>query len=270
MRTTAVIAILLSTVACASAEVVTADVPVEDPYQGPLYVPVANPDHPNARVSSGAAGQALECAGDPYRGSTGRNWGVSGGHDSATDALDGFVDGEGTTLPAAGYQVEKETDERVLFSYDVKGETKIAIILANGVDEAGWSMETFAQCDPSELPDSVSDTLGVEVWVDERGERVPTTVIRSGRGPEHCEWDSATFLHLNDRTFIKDPDAVLPDDWFDDAFAADVTLPADAEDTGYRLGDQRLWLAADRGAAYVVTEDQTERWPAATGLIGCG
>ncbi len=52
-------------------------------------------------------------------------------------------------------------------------------------------------------------------------------------------------------------------------YGEDVDLPRDADDTGYRHGDRRLWLAADRGAAFVITSDGVERWPPAKEPIGC-
>ncbi len=272
MRTAAVATLLLLTVGCGS-EVVTADVPVDDPYAGPLYISVSEPDHPDVLVRSGASGQALECTGDPYTGSTGRNWGVSGGHDSAGDALDAFITDAGATLPLREYHEERETEDRVLFSYDVEGETKVAVIVADGVTDdsgrSGWSMETFASCDPAELPAAVTDELGIQVWVNEKGERVPTTEIQSAHGPQHCEWDSVTFLDIKGDTFIKDPQGVLPPEWFDVPYDPDVTLPPDAKDTGYRLDRQKLWMAEDRSAVFIMTGREIERWPAATEFVGC-
>lgn len=280
MRSAAIAVLLLLPVGCGSnvisagsSDVIIEGTPVDDPYDGPLYVRVSEPDHPNPLVRSGAAGKALECSVDPYGGSTGRNGGVTSGHDNPVEALAGFIEDGSVTLPVRGYRTEREAQDRVLFSYDVEGETKISVIVADGVTaghgESGWSMETFAQCDPAELPSAVTDELGIQIWVNEKGERVPTTVIRSSQGPEHCAWHSATFLDLRGDTFIKDPQGVLPPEWFDVTFDSDVTLPQDAEDTGYRLDGQTLWLAGDQSAAYVVTGPETERWPAATKFLGC-
>jgi hypothetical protein len=255
-------------------DVVTTEQPVADRYDGPLHVPVTQPDHTDPLGSSGAAGKALECSGDPYSGSTGDNFGVIGGHGSAVDALESFVGDEAALGPGRGYRAEREEQGRVLFSYDVDGKTKVAIIVADErtdfMGETGWSMETFAQCDPAEFPKAVTDELGIQVWVDNKGERVPTTVLQSARGPAHCEWDSATFLTFNGDTYVKDPQGVLPAEWFNIAFDADTTLPHDANETGYRLDRHELWLAPDRSAAYIVTQEGVERWPAATDFVGCG
>jgi hypothetical protein len=272
MRTVDVAALVLLISGCGS-DVITEEQPANDPYDGPLHVRVTQPDHPDPLVSSGAAGKALECSGDPYSGSTGDNFGSIGGHGSAVDALESFVDDEAALVPSRGYRAERKEERRVLFSYDVDGRTKVAIIVADEhtdvMGETGWSMETFAQCDPAEFPAAVTDELGIQIWVDNNGERIPTTVLQSARGPAHCEWDSATFLTFNGDTYVKDPQGVLPAEWFNIAFDADTTLPHDADDTGYRLDRHELWLAPDRSAAYIVTQQGVERWPAATDFVGC-
>ena len=272
MRTAGLTALLLLAMGCGP-DVIAEGAPVDDPYDGPLYIRVSQPDHLDPVVRSGAAGMTLECSGDPFLGSTGRNWGVTSGHGTSVDALESFLDDEDASLPPQGYRVERETQDRVLFSYDVEGDTKVAIIVADGLTDAtgesAWSVETFAQCDPAEFPAAVTDELGIQVWVNQQGKRVPTTVIQSSQGPEHCDWDSTTFLHLKGDTFIRDPKGVLPRDWFSVTFDDDVTLPEDVDDTGYRLDRQRLWVAADRSAAYIATENAVERWPAATGYVGC-
>ena len=98
MRAARVAALVLLISGCGS-DVITGNRPVHEPYDGPLYVLVTQPDHPDPSVSSGAAGEALECSGDLYSGSTGDNFGVIGGHGSAVDALESFV-GDGAALCA--------------------------------------------------------------------------------------------------------------------------------------------------------------------------
>jgi hypothetical protein len=260
--------------ALAGPVVLSEGTPVEDPYDGPLYLRVSQPDHRNFLVRAGAAGRVIQCSGDPYSGSTGSNWGVPEGLATSAKALEAFIrDQAGPPIPAAGYRLERETQDRVLFTYDVSGDTKVAVIVAKNSDgtsgEDGWSMETFAQCDPAELPDAVTEELDIDVWVNEQGERVPVTVISSGQGPEHCDWDSATFLDLRGDTFVKDPEGVLPSEYVNGTFVPDTSLPADANDTGYRLDAQQLWVGADGSAAFIVTEEGVERWPAADEALGC-
>jgi hypothetical protein len=243
-------------------------------YEGPLYVPVVHPDHPDPMVRSGAAGLALECEGEPFLGSTGRNWGALGGGSDPTEGLVRFVSDGAASLPRTGYRVEREQGERVLFSYDVAGETKVAVIVAenvsNGFDQRGWGMETFAQCNPAEFDPANDDELPARVWTDRHGSRVPTTKVMSYAGPEHCGWHSATFLALHeDSQFVRDPQGLFGQEWLEATFARDIRLPTTAVDTGYRLDDWELWLAADRSAAYVITGEGTERWPAAKRPILC-
>lgn len=271
MRATGIAALLLLLLGCDTGpDVISEGAPVEDPYDGPLYLRVAEPDHPDPLVRAGAAGRALECSGQPYAGSTGRNWGVTSGLATPTEALEAFIGNDGALVPRGGYRLERETQNRVLFSYDMSGDTKVAVIVAENTEGVGWSMETFAECDPAELPDAVTDELGIDVWVNEKNERVPITTIQSSRGAEHCDWGSATFLSLGDYIFVKDPQGVLPQESLSGPFVPDIALPEDAEDTGYILDGQRLWVGADRSSAFIVTQQRVERWPVATSSVGCG
>lgn len=61
----------------------------------------------------------------------------------------------------------------------------------------GWYVESWARCDWAELPPELAEALGLDVWTDASGRRVPTTRAASSRGPEHCNWDDMTFLSLN-------------------------------------------------------------------------
>src|SRR5690606_16169707 len=77
--------------------------------------------------------------------------------------------GSGFT-PAADYRIERDDGDRVLFSYDVGGRTKVAFIAADDVRDynghMGWGIEAWAECDPSELPADAADALGISVWLD--------------------------------------------------------------------------------------------------------
>ncbi|MEP7054254.1 MAG: hypothetical protein ABI912_03310 [Actinomycetota bacterium] len=237
-------------------------------YAGPLYVPVTDPGNPDVRVRAGAAAGALECSGAPYLGESN----ASDGGDDSQSALEDFLTSPGFRLPRSGYRVEREEPGRVLFSYDVAGKTKVAIVVSDAERpgfERGWHVESFADCNPAEWPEAVSAEVGVQVWTDANGDRVPTTIIESSQGPEHCNWQTATFLYLDKQSFIRDPEGVLSGTKFRTTFDPDTTLPADATNTGYRLGDRALWLAVDKTAAYVVTGNKVERWPAPTEQVGC-
>ncbi|MEO6714321.1 MAG: hypothetical protein ABIM89_12940 [Mycobacteriales bacterium] len=235
-------------------------------YDGPLYIASLKPDDPDAPRAAAAA--ALECAGPPSP----NYFGAHDGFPSAAAALEDHVRDEWSYAPRAGYRIERAEEHRVLYSYDIDGRTKAAIIVSDALRPGfggGWHVESQAYCDAAEWPDEVTDALGVGVWTDKNGVRVPTSSVQSYQGPEHCEWQSATFLHLSDRRqFVRDPQAAISAK-FRALYAADAPLPGDATDTGYRLDGKSLWLAADGSAAYVGTAGAFERWPAPAEMVGC-
>jgi hypothetical protein len=53
-------------------------------------------------------------------------------------------------------------------------------------------------------------------------------------------------------------------------YQPEATLPADVVDSGFRRGQDRLWLAPDRSRAYVGTApDDVEMWPRMVKRLGC-
>src|SRR6266508_1410457 len=141
--------------------------------------------------------------------------------------------------------------------------------------DEGWGVQVWAQCDPAELPASVLDPLGVGVWQDPSGARVPVTTVRSFPGPEHCDWQDITFLWLgpepNPREYLRDTTGKLAS-YLRTTYDGDAQLPEDAEDTGYHRNGRELWLEPQGEAAYVVSLDDPkdiERWPASAQSIGC-
>jgi hypothetical protein len=230
---------------------------------------------------AGAAFLALECDGTPDIGGTGDyDGGLEHVGDGPEDALGIWFNEAGWgALPESGYRVERDDGDRVLLSYDVDLRTRIAFVLGDDVrdyrDDVGWGVTSWAACDPAELPGPVSDALGVEVWTDEAGRRVPTSIVRSSRGPEHCDWQDITFLSLGEEPeeeqFLRDVHGELAD-LLRGSFDAAAALPDGATDIGYRREGRQLWLGPDRRAAYLVSESDAtdvERWPAATEPIRC-
>lgn len=287
MRSVALGALAFLLAGCGSAGpvVVRAD-PTVVPYDGPMTLPLDHSDDAGVAARSGAAGRALECAGTPYDGG-GADYGDSGLESVQKDAeraLRNYFEEEGVSwgMPADGYRVERRDGDRVLFSYDVGGHTKAAVIAADHVRDwrkhTGWGVESWAQCDPAEFPAEFTDHLELSVWTDAAGNRVPVTKVTSWRGPEHCDWQDITFLEIGseatqptDEEYLRDTSGVLAD-FLDGAYDAHAVLPARATDTGWRHGGRELWLVPDRSAAYLVsTDDPTdvERWPASTRPIGC-
>jgi hypothetical protein len=256
--------------------------PVASPYSGPMSLPVDHGDEASVLARSGAAGRAVECDGDPYNGG-GADYdsGLASVQDSAEESLENFLTEEGweSQLPSEGYRVEREDDGRALLSYDVDGRTKVAFIAADGVrdydDDRGWGVESWAQCDPAELPADVTEALGIGVWQDAAGRRVPETQIGSFQGPEHCDWQDITFLRVGAGReadeYLRDTKGELAD-LLRTTYDAHAALPDGATDTGFHRDGRQLWLGPAEEAAYLVSRADprdVERWPATKEQIAC-
>lgn len=235
--------------------------------------PVAN--DPDPVVRAGAAGRLVSCDGPVHLGGWSPDFGGPGPAAGPRAALETFV-GQGLFgLPATGYREAASDDARVLYVYAAEGEPKVTAIVADAAAveaelmvSKGWVIETFATCDPAEYAPSADDELRQTVWTDRDGDRVPTSVVTSFAGPEHCGWQSVTFLHLDDGQYLRDPDHHLTGETVA-RYDGDVELPSDAVDTGYRPGDDELWLAADGTIAYLVTDGAVEAWPSTTRHVAC-
>jgi hypothetical protein len=235
----------------------------------------------DGQLGAGAAVGALECDGKtPYwRGNGVYDDGLAKVQGSADAALDDYMSEAGLSLfaPSDGYAIERDQGGRVLFSYDVTGRTKVAILAADDIRDwnrdAGWGVREWAQCDPSEFPPDVTDDLNIGVWEDGSGRRVPVTRIQSFQGAEHCSWSDVTFLLLGpEKTadwYVRDVKREFSG-MLHTTFSDRATLPADATDTGLRRDGRRLWLGEK--AVYLVSledAEDIERWPAAKRRIGC-
>ncbi len=270
--------------ACGQPAEIAVESSVDRPYDGPMYVKPDFSDRATAEERSGAAGRALECDGEPIEGGGGdyTDSGLGTVQSDAREALENFQEEAGfVALPRDGYVVERVEGRRVLFSYDVGERTKIAYIAADAIrdvdGEVGWGVESWASCDPAELPADVTDNLGIRIWHDQEGDRVPVSTITHHPGPEHCDWQDITFLSLGhgrgENRYLADRSGEFAgQDLLMTSYDGDAVLPDDATDTGYEYDNWHLWLAADRSAAYVVDVDdpsQVERWPAEKDIIAC-
>ncbi|MGW4566550.1 hypothetical protein ACWEN3_30515 [Streptomyces sp. NPDC004561] len=248
-------------------ELVVRGTPPASPYGGPLHVPTRDLDGsgPRAlRLASGAAGRALECDGEIFDGEGPDGWSTPDGGATPEEGLALYFDMFQPEVPEHGYRVERRDADRVLYSFDVGGRTKVAVVVARDrKGRPGWGPETSASCDPAELPAGYTDAMGWEIWTDRTGRRVPVSGVSSSPGAEHCGWGSAHVLSLGDRTYGRDPEGVLGrDGLLTVPYRGRVrALPAGAHDTGYRYHDWRLWLTPDRSTAYVRTPDGIEAWP---------
>ena len=275
-------ALLLVVASCGGSSLVSDDPPAATPYDGPLQLAISGDETAPIAQRAGAAARALECDHPPQTGGGGDyDGGLASTQDSAEDALQNSFDedGRGATLPSTDYRVERRDDDRVLFSYDVDGRTRVSFIAYRGVKDfnrdTGWGIESWASCDPSELPASVTDGLNIGVWQDASGRRVLTDTVLSFDGSEHCAWQDITFVQLgpgpDDPEYVRDPAGKLAEQLtgpFDDS----GELPPSALDTGFRRDGRELWLAADRSAAYLVDiadPRDVEVWPASRSQISC-
>ncbi|MFJ2828078.1 hypothetical protein ACIPC1_10805 [Streptomyces sp. NPDC087263] len=251
--------------------------PPATPYAGRLDLPFresADGSEREAEEGSGAAGRALECDGEISYGSGGETWTKGDGGSTPEEGLNAFFDMDQPELPDHGYRIESRQGDRVLFSYDVDGRTKVAVVVAKDQpDRPGWGPETNASCDPAELPASYTDSISQEIWTDRAGHRVATTVLSSYAGAEHCGWESAHFLGTgqdeDSRQYARDPKGVLGSELLTAAYDGDVPMPADAHDTGYRFKDWQLWLTDDKATAYIRTSQRVEAWPESKDFVGC-
>lgn len=248
------------------------------PYSGPLYIPGKDwdeeKDDRSELIDTGAAARALECDWEISTAGGSEPWSKGDGGQTPEEGLETYFEIEQPDVPKDGYRVERKEGGRVLYSYDVDGRTKVAVIVAKDrKNRPGWGPETSASCDPAEFPASFTDSKEYEVWTDRNGRRVPLTVISSSVGAAHCDWQEAHFLatgEYRDRVlYARDPKGVLGDDMLKTPYDGDVPLPADAEDTGYRLRDWRLWLTDDKETAYVRTPDGVEAWPRVKDGMAC-
>jgi len=223
------------------------------------------PDAPDPADRAGAAAEYVDCVHGIGNGGWSMDFGLVGSASNPDRALESFLDGGLFGLPPDGFVVSGRDAGRMLYTYSVDDVAKAAVIVAdsNTVDldaSNRWTVETFATCDPAEYDPNVDDQLPMEVWLDADGNRVPTSIITSFRGAEHCGWESVTYLIFEDEQFISDPRGVIEVPYvtpYDD----DTDLPVDAVDTGYRHDDRELWMSPNGQVAYLSGNDRVEAWP---------
>lgn len=225
-------------------------------------------DAPDPADRAGAAADFIVCDYGISQGGWSMDFGPPASSQDPDGALARFLDFGLFALPRKGFVAEGRDHARVLYTYSVAGGPKAAVIVADN-DENGWVVETFAACDPAEFDPSADDQLPVEIWLDAEGNRVPTSIITSSQGAEHCDWESVTFLWFDDIQYISDPRGVLAGVEFVAPFDDDAELPAAAIDTGYEREGRRLWVSADGSVAYLVDDDRVEAWPTSTDPVGC-
>ena len=224
----------------------------------------------------GKAREALDCPGRPWQQGGGNyDTGPESVQDDARAALDDWLDEEGGLLPDVAVEETARQGREVLFTWR-EGESRLGAFVVHddveGTDgDRGWGVYSYAYCDPSEWPPELSEAAGFQVWSNADGDRVPTSLVHSAPGPEHCDWQDTTFLYLGsegrDGIFLGHPSPDLAD-LVRTTYAEHASLPGGATDTGYAWDGRELWVTPD--AAYLVGPDgDAERWPAEKEPIGC-
>jgi hypothetical protein len=240
-------------------------------YDGPLDAHTEDRRAAPRRERYGAAGLALDCRtpaairgglydAPRYEGEA---------SDDPAGAMDAGV-GAGAYWGAThDYRLVRRTDTRALFVHLVDGRVKEAVIVHDGptVEGKGWHVEAWARCDWSEFPDDVPGAWGIQIWVGETGQRVPTTRVKSFA--DACDQDGMTELVVGRRHYLGGSPPSLRD-WLAEAPRHDVSVPGDAVDTGYHRGDRHLWLSADDQRAYVGSRAGVDVWPRLAKPLICG
>ncbi len=254
-------------------------------YEGPLWIPTA----PGGKIweDPGAAGRVTDCDYEVVGASKVSPF--TGGEVGSTPekALREAYDEGAWDGVDEGLQIARKEEDRILYMLQVEGRNKQAVIVRHGPavkgtgagpDGIAWWVESWARCNIAEFPDAVAAQRHVQVWTDDRGQRLSTTRIVSFPGVD-CVPDS-TFLELGIPG--RDPSNADSRDvyvfgagtefkkFFTEPSRADVDLPKDAVDTGYERGGRHLWLSADHKRAYVADRNRVQLWPRTVKQLACG
>lgn len=190
------------------------------------------------------------------------------------DALETLLSaGDYAWLPAGGFEAAQTEGPWALHRYVVSGRLKAVAVSTNrylGIpDDVGWEVVGLRACDPSEFDPADGLTDETTLWLDADGRRVPATRVFSRLGPAHCGWEDVTFLHYEEKLYLRDVDGVLADQTAG-SFRTVDTLPADAVDTGLHTSEWQLSTVPDERFIYLRTaDDAIERWARANDEIGC-
>ena len=110
------------------------------------------------------------------------------------------------------------------------------------------------------------------MWTDADGRRISSQVIGSSTSDEGSCLEAGTrILELGSgegsRRYLAHGEAYP--EVVDEPYREGVPLPSDAVDSGYRHGDERLWVSTDSRRAYVGGPDRVDVWPRLADGFGC-
>ncbi len=282
--------LVLLTGCAAPGAVVAASVEASGSYKMPL----SSSPSPSAEVDlvnqPGAAGRVVQCTG-PVASTTvpapfdGEDSGAT--PQSALDAARKWARWDGAQEWFALARVE---GARRLYVFEVDGVAKQALILRHGPTLKGdgtratvirWWLESWARCDYAEMPESVVQAQGLQIWTNANGKRQLTSAINSFDFGAGC-YSGMTALDLggpvsgspNEQKrvpveYVRDPAPELQKEYFQGDYAQHATVPDGAIDSGYERDGKHLWFSADRTYAYVGAADDAEAWPRAKQPIRC-
>ncbi len=175
--------------------------PPGPPDAGPLHVSVSVPATESGLERAGAAGRVVRCLTEVTGGSADVPFDGEVVARTPTSRLASALSYAGAVDDAAGLREVRREGARVLLTDEAGGRPVMAVILAHGKardGRVGWYVDSWRSATSQSSP-TRSRRGGAQMWTDPAGRRLPTTLISSSTGPEHCDWEDITFLHLSTR-----------------------------------------------------------------------
>lgn len=133
--------------------------------------------------------------------------------------------------------------------------------------------------------DPITPDWTIWEWKTVDGRPVSGEIIITHAGPGHCDWESASFLHIGSplgtiqesgrdvNQYVRDPEGVLSQlkVRFRTTYDPKADLPGDAEFSGYVNNGVELWISQSLldTAIYMVDGSNVERWPKTEPIVLC-
>ena len=164
-------------------------------------------------------------------------------------------------VPRTGLVSTIVVDGADLFVYRVDGRGRVRAAVAVVRRQLGpdpvWVVGSVASCDPAEFDAmTTSGANAFGIWSDAAGQPVKPSILSA---TPDCY--RGTQVRYQGRLYVRSPYGGVDPSQTDTTWAANVAIPRTAIATPYRSGDQRLFLAADGRAIYVVVGTLAERLP---------
>ena len=219
--------------------------------------------------------ELLECDAAPSDvGGSDESLAFDGGGSTPDRALATFLASTVFVIPRTGYELLGQSGDRYAYGYRAGGEVKVVLVISpRFADLVGvaFTADELRTCPEAEFGSEAEFADGRRVWTHTETGAILTDIA----GPEHCGWQSARMMHVEEdgvlaKQYLRDPEGVFDQVPLRETYAEDAELPDDASDSGYRSPEgHELWFTQSDTAAYVVTPDGVERWPRPVEIIGC-